>query len=57
MTCATIKRRSKAVRERVPARLAFHRRGESLMKILSRAKELLDRLAKFYAGLLDFLLA
>ena len=28
-----------------------------LMKILSRAKQLLDRLAKFYAGLLDFLLA
>ena len=27
------------------------------MKILSRAKQLLDRLAKFYAGLLDFLLA
>ena len=28
-----------------------------LMRILSRAKQLLDRLAKFYAGLLDFLLA
>jgi len=27
------------------------------MKILSRAKQLLDRLAKFYAGLLDLLLA
>ena len=28
-----------------------------LMKILSRVKQLLDRLAKFNAGLLDFLLA